>query len=439
MTVSKTLQFALFTTNANAVWRAKQQLQKESFPFPIMSISLNRNLFRLQVGDVVKFSHEKYGISNMIIRVLQIEEHDLASEKINLEAMQDIFSVANTITEYSKPINNLGQAQKYLTEPFDYQTVVENPYVLSDSIQVIPMASKKNDLDSGFSVYMSLDGGSYDFIESSKNIQPFGTLNAAYGLTYAFDREDGIFVDFVNGANLIESASLSDILSGKNNMALLGDELISFQNITPISGSIYKLENVIRGRFGTQMAEHSIGSEFYYAQSNIQLTSDSNILVGTNRKFKLVPFNIKKSGSIVDATPIDLSIEGESSKPYEPINFNANDTSLSPAYISGDNIPLTWSPRFRGSGCGTSVPGVPIAVGADHEGLFKIEVWVSSIKVREVIDINAITWDYTDSMNISDNGSQADEILFKLYNYRISDGITYISKAVEVYCRKEAT
>ena len=54
---SKTIQLSLFTTNENAVWAAKQQLMKESYPSSLISIPVNRNLFRLQVGDCFKFLH----------------------------------------------------------------------------------------------------------------------------------------------------------------------------------------------------------------------------------------------------------------------------------------------------------------------------------------------------------------------------------------------
>ncbi len=63
---SKTIQLSLFTTNENAVWAAKQQLMKESYPFALLNLSVNRNLFRLQVGDCFKFSYTPYGISNMV-------------------------------------------------------------------------------------------------------------------------------------------------------------------------------------------------------------------------------------------------------------------------------------------------------------------------------------------------------------------------------------
>ena len=437
MTVSKTIKLGLFTTNENAVWAAKNQLQKESFPFAFISIQVNRDMFRLQVGNTFKFSYSKYSIVDMVCRILQIEEENLESENITIHAMEDVFGITNVSLEYTTPTDNAGQAADYSVAPFVDQVVLENPYALSIETQVIPVASRLTQMITGFHFYMSTDGGSsYNLIDSLNNIQPYGTLAADYGLTYAIDDETGFTIDFVSDVASIENITWSDTLSGTNNMALLGDEIISFQNITPVSDTIYLLENIIRGRFGTVKVEHSIGEDFWFIQKNIGLISDANIVTGAARKFKLVPFNVQKSGAIADATPIDLTIEGEQKKPYEPGNFNADGESFNPLYTSGTDITLTWSPRFRGKGAGVGVPGIAY-VDAGREGLFKIEVYVSTVLVRTTTAIDAVTWDYTNAMNVADNGTPAQTITFLLYNYIEDDGIIYESDSVQVICDKE--
>jgi len=439
MTVSKTIQFGMFTTNENAVWAARNQLQKESFPFATVSIVVNRNNFRLQVGDVFRYKYAPYSSEELILRVMQIEESDLEdSENITIRATQDVFSVTTAITEYSEPGDNAGAAADYSVDPFTDQTVIENPYILSADTRIIPLASRLSQMIIGFQVYMSIDGGSsYSFLENSNNIVPYGTLAANYGLTYSIDDKTGLTVEFANDdVDNIESITWADTLSGAANVALLGDEIISFQNITPVSGSTYLLENVIRGRFGTVMVEHTVGEDFWFIQNSIGLISDTNITTGAVRKFKLVPYNESRTGDIAEATPIDITIEGEQKKPYEPGNFNANGESFNPLYTGGTDITLTWSPRVRGSGAGVGVPGIAY-VDAGREGLFKIEVYVSSVLVRTTTAIDAVTWDYTDAMNVADNGAAAQTIVFKLYNYIETGGITYESDVVQVTCNKE--
>ena len=440
--VSETLQFGLFVDNDNAVWAANNKLQKSSYPLLPFSFTANRNLFKFQAGDVFRGNYAPYGIVDKVIRVLSIEQEDMNSENIIVTGKQDFFSISRYASDLGTPVDNSGEPPNYDCEPFEDQAIFENPWILSNSVQLIPVASRLTNLITGFSIYMSLDGGdSYSILTSSTNIQTFGELSQDYGLTYAIDRDTGIYVDFKNDMDSIENETWSNVLSGSKNMAILGGtEIISFQNITPITETIYLLENVIRGRWGTVRKEHLIGDSFWFIQKNIELLNDSQILTGATRKFKFVPYNSQKQGSLVDAVPIDITIEGESQKPYEPNNFRANGESFNPLYVSGTDITLTWTPRVRGKGAGSMISGVPVITNTDHEGLFRIEVWVSAVKVRDTIDtapIDDITWDYTDAMNVIDNTTPADIITFVLFNYIVYDGITYESDGVAFICNKE--
>lgn len=433
--VSKTIQLASFTTNENAVWAAKRQLQKESYPFGFINISVNRNLFRLQVGDCFKFSYSKYGISNIICRVLQIEEENLESENIIIYAMEDVFGISNAITEYSDPTSHAKEATSYGLIPFTYQKVIEALYIFSSDIKIIPLACRIEDMDLGFDVYLSIDGGSsYISIGRISDLKPYGTLVDTYPIdTYTIDEDIGFTIDFIKDVSLIETITWASVFTAQVNNAILGNEIISFKTITPVAGTQYKLEDVIRGRFGTQKVAHVADEEFWFLGENINSVAHSEILAGVSRKFKLVPYNIRQTGDISDVTAIDLTIEGEAKKPYIPVNFLANGSSKVARYSA--DIVLTWSPRYRGKGAGIGTPGTVLA-DTDREGCFEIEVWVSGSKVRTTTAIDAATWTYTEMMNNTDNGALASEVLFKLLNYRTEDGVLYKSDQVEVTCKK---
>jgi len=434
--VSKTIQMALFTTNDNAVWAGGNNLRKESYPFAAVSFPANRNAFRLEVGDCFKFSYAQYGISNMICRVLQIAEEGPESETITIQAMEDFFSIANVITEYTTPTGHAITAPDYTVAPFTHQKIIEAPFALSSTIQLLPAACRESALDLGFEVYMSVDGGaSYLFITRSQNLQPFGTLVGAYPAdTYTLDDEIGFTIDFEQGAELIETASWSEVFAGIRNVALLGDEIISFQSITPVTGTQYKLEGIIRGRYDTQKQDHAEGAEFYAITSaSMTLISNSEIVTGAARKFKFVPYNIKTSGLIAEAAALDLTIAGRALTPYMPGNLCANGSNTAARYDT--DIVLTWSPRYRGKGAGIGLPGTVLA-DADREGLFKVEVYVTAALVRTTDTVGAATWTYTEVMNIADNGSPAASVTFKVSNYRTSGGNTYESDQAEVICKK---
>lgn len=436
-TASKTIQLSLFTTNENAVWAAKQQLMKESYPFALLRIPVNRNMFRLQVGDCFKFSYAPYSISNMICRILVIEEESLNSETIIIHAVEDFYSIVNSITEYVSPEQIPKKTDPYKLFSLENQTVVEAPYLITSDIKVIPIAERNSNVDLGIHTHLSFDAGnSYNMIGAAANLRPYGTLVGSYTSdTYTIDDKVGFTIDFSNDdVDFIETITFANVLAAVNNNAILGDELITFQTITPVSGAQYKIEGIIRGRLDTEKVDHSNGEDFYWIGSlNITSLQHTEIVARADRKFKLVPYNIKTTGDLSDATVIDLTIEGRAKKPYVPRNFIANGSSFASRYA--DDIVLTWSPRYRGAGAGIGIPGETLA-DTNREGYFEIEVWVADVLVRTMTGINNVTWTYDEEMNLSDNDTLPDEIVFELSNYRTEDGITYTSDQIQVICKK---
>jgi len=441
-TVSKTIHLGMFSTNENAVWGANNQLRKESYPFGALKISVNRRAFRHEVGDCFKWNYSPYSVSQMICRVLGKSEEAIESEKIIITAMEDVFSAGSMVETYAEPVDHSIPRPDYTVSPFVHQAIIETPYVMvGEKIALLPMACRESDLDLGFEVWMSIDGGaSYFYVDTIANIRPYGTLAVAYSnQTYTIDEQIGITVDFHNNdVSQVEAATWSEVLSGQKNTVIIFQaggvyEIISFKDITPIAGLQYKLENVIRGRYGTEKLNHSVGEDFYIINMNASIVENEEILPGVSRKFKFIPYNSKQIGDISDCIALTLAITGVAFTPYKPKNFCANGSSFASRYDT--NIILTWSPRYRGKGSGVGIFGVNLP-DSDREGLFSVEVWVEGIKVRTTNVIDAATWTYTEAMNLEDNGSLADKVLFKLSNYLTEAGIVYESDQAEVTCLK---
>ena len=445
---SKTIKLSLFTTNDNAVWGGTQQLRKESYPFVVIDMPVNRNVFRLQVGDCFKFSYALYGISNMICRVLQIEEESLDSETIIVHAVEDFYSVANSITVYGRPMPNPPVTPTYALIPFYNQAVFEAPYLLESDIAVIPIASRSTSYDLGMHVHLSIDdGNSYSLIGIAANIRPHGVLCNPYpASTYTIDDTIGCIISFsTDDVDLIDTITFAETVSGLNNNALLGNELITFQTITPLAGSQYQLEGIIRNRLDTEKIDHNYSDDFYWiGPFNITTLNHQEIVTEADRKFKLVPYNMKKTGDLSEAAVIDLTVVGRTRKPYMPVNFIGNGSGSYGRYAAGSgDIVLEWSPRYRGKGAGIGIPGKVLA-DTDREGLFEIEVWIHNIfdeyiLVRTITGLDAITWTYTEAMQITDYnwfGELSKRAKFKLLNYRIESGFTYKSNQTEIECLK---
>ena len=128
--VTKSIKLASFTRNENAVWASRHMLQKVNYPYAEVKCVVNRNLFRLDVGDCFYFSYTPYSIEDMIYRVIRVEEKDISSEEIVITAIEDVYGITNVRVDYTIPEDNTQSSTDYTIVLFDYEQVVESPYVL---------------------------------------------------------------------------------------------------------------------------------------------------------------------------------------------------------------------------------------------------------------------------------------------------------------------
>jgi len=431
----------MFTNKRNAAWIGSQILARDGFGLAAISFPVNRNAFRLEAGDLFKFSYSPYNISNMVCRIIKIREEDLETENIIIDAAEDINYISSSVTLL--PSSGKAVTPDYTLTPLTHATVVETPYIISGGgpLAVIPLAAREKGLELGYLLYMSVDdGASYNQIAIIPTYNPFGTLASNYpASTYTIDDDLGFQIDFTNDdVNIIQTITRTQLCGGTN-LALLGNEIISFQTITPVSNSRYVLTGIYRGRFDTEKIDHLAGEDFFFiGLNNFRSTKDTEIISGTSRKFKLVPYSSKYSDEIANASEIPLTINGRGKTPYKSANLEAGKklAEENPTYT--DDIVLNWDPRLRGDGAGIGsevfdINYAPVADSASgYEGYFRIKIYVGGNLVRTTDSIADFTWTYTSAMNIADNGSLPNEVVLMVSNYRNESGYEYESDPAEI-------
>jgi len=336
-------------------------------------------------------------------------------------------------------------SRNLIVSNLSYVDILEAPYVLSGAPhKIIPLAAKVSGEERGYDLYLSLDGSTYNRLDKFDYFQPHGILFENYtSNTFTIDDDVGFIVRFTYGADLIESITRSEMLAGYN-MALLGSEIISFQHFIPITENIAKILGVYRARFDTTKVFHSRGEHFWFLDKDcFSVLNEESILRGAVRYFKFVPYTQMASASITSAKVIKKTFTGRSMTPYQVLNLKANGGGVHPTY--SQDIILTWSPRVRKQGA-----GLGIAYSTDDalevidyppswEGYFKVQVYVNGSDVRTVTGIDALTWTYSEDMNISDNGTLAEEITFYLSNYIEDSGYVYESASASITVRRTSS
>jgi hypothetical protein len=446
--VTKTIQLANFTDDESAVTMGKEVLRKESYPGATISLLVNRNTFRLEVGDCFKFSYVKYGITNMIFRVVQLQEEGPESEKIKVIAEQDTHSVNSAITDYTTPLIYPKRREPNSIDEFDHVKILELPYEFikergsNPYLGISALACRKNRSDLGFYLNFGFTEEDMNSMYKYQKLNPYGELVESYSSDTKTIDENGFVVDMLEDPSLVQTADWSNVLSGNGtcNMAVLGDEIISFKDVAIVSGESfhnnrYQLSNVIRGRFGTEKAYHSSGESLYIVPDKSYLNKYNNPIFTPELScfFKFVPYNIKKVGTVDDATAVPYTFTGDSLNPYKPVNLSANGSSFAARY-SGEII-LKWSPRYRGMGAGIGIPGEVLS-SSFKEGLFCMRVYSGETLLRSVWNIATNTWTYTSEMIKDDNGAFRPDFTFKLTNYISLHYALHESAQVELVCKK---
>jgi len=438
---TRSIRNMMFTTTPNAQWSADRNLKYVAYPLGMLSGVINRNNFRLQVGDNFRWNCARLGIKEMVFRVTNITEENLLKETIQVEAIEDVeyMSGAASYANVNIPVGNSPTGTRGSLSTITDFIIVEAPYTISENeIQIIPLVSRVTGQEEGFVLYMSLDGSTYNRVGVMNTWAIRGTLVNTYpSNTYEIDDTVGFQVSIPDYVSRLSSISRI-LLFGPTNLSLLGSnsegEVITWQTITPVSGDIYEITGVYRNRYGSPRLTHYPGTEFWFINQHYTAFSNDEFTYGNELYFKAVPYYGSTLFSIAESNATSITLSGVARRPYDPINFCCNDECVNPTYTQ--HCALTWSPRVRGDGLGLDNPDYAIE-NPSHEGYFEIKVYVNDVLVRTASAIDDDTWTYFSSWNGDDNGGLADEIVFKLRNYLTYNGIEYTSDWVTLTVNKE--
>lgn len=315
----------------------------------------------------------------------------------------------------------------YEYKPEPSARIMEAPYVLTGGeIKVMPVVARPNSLNTGFRLYFSLSGASYTQIHSDTNFCPFGTVYEEYPKTFQIDDQRGLYVHFeTDDVMTIEDTTREEMLSTKN-LALVGDEIVTFQGIQPVTGNIYQLTGVYRGRFDTTMQVHPRGTSFYFLGAGFPvLVGHPELVQGVERLFKVCQYNPRYVADPAFASPISLTPAGRGRAPYQPGNFQANGERIHPEYTIG--VDLAWAGRVRGQGAGTQDPSKTDST-AGREGNFRLDVYTGGALALTVDPILDLAYTLSQA-ELEDAGIHGQDLTIHLTNYVIENGVQYDSPA----------
>lgn len=343
----KTIDLTAFNDPTIASQRLWELLKRYSYPTAV--VKFKTGLWGARApgpGELCGIIHSEYGLEGSAFRILdkRISEED--QNYIDWICEEDI---NNTFTlGYQDGGDPDWTPPDYTASPCIYQNTFEMR--LDESYTFVCLAAREG-TESSFVINYSVDGGSYTELQTCTEWSMYGTLDELYDdETDEVDDNVGILFTPYNEAYAPTYEDISRTeLYNIDRVVIIGNEMMTFQTMTPEGESSYRLLGVIRGAFNTPIQQHGASAPIWITELDYGDNGNMITTVPSDFYLKYLPQSISGGIPIGDAGSIHVVGTGKGNKPFPPHRIKAVRT--------GDNVVFTWLPVTRISdGAGTQIP-----------------------------------------------------------------------------------
>lgn len=353
-TVGTTIQYPGFTNGTIATQVAARDLKALSIPLASATIYANRKAAGLNIGDVFVLSWPRYGVTQMVMRVTNVELGSLDSNLVKIQAIEDVFALSAAI--YAPPPPSGWVNPNNPPAPCPHHAVIEAPYwelvqrmgetdasqipttagfVVATGVRPSGDASNAklftNPTNTGYE-----EAGTVDFC-------PTAVLTAAVTPNQTtFPIGDGVDLDVVRVGSY----------------AMIGTEFVSITSVSDTS------LGVGRGVLDTVARAHAIGARLMFIDDFCE-TDQVEYAQGETARIKLLPTTGQGTLAEGSAPAQTLTIQARAPRPYPPGLFRINSQAY-PDTVRGDqNITVGWAHRDRLQQTATLVPETAASIGPE--------------------------------------------------------------------------
>ncbi len=273
----------------------------------------------------------------------------------------------------------------------------------------------------GSAIYRSDDGGesggnTFNLLAGLAGAATFGAIitNLASGSFETWDNVNEVEVVLTSGS--LASVSELAVYNGAN-AALIGDELVQFQNAELIDERKYKLSKLLRGRQGTEwaIASHAAGDRFVLLSPALYTIAIANNLIGRELFYKAVSVG----NTLSNTDEVTFTYTGRNLKPFAPAHVQG-------VRDGSGNLTISWIRRSRIGGEWRD--GVDVALGEESEK-YEVDI-MSGSTVKRTIAVTSPSASYSAAEQTTDFGSAQSSVSVRVYQLSAVVGRGYNSDII---------
>lgn len=255
------------------------------------------------------------------------------------------------------------------------------------------------------SLYRSLDGGvNFDSFEDIEQGAIIGVTGGVLGVgsPHYWDNKNQVTVTLLNPADALSSLNALQVLNG-GNAAVIGSEIVQFQNAELIGPLQYRLSGLLRGRKGTedQIGIHAAGERFILLTGGGIFSPDvAAAELGVSRQYRAAA-----AGTVLGDAPVfSFTHSGRWAKPYPAAHVKGSRNG------TGD-LALSWIRRTRFEAPWLDGQDAPLGEASEA---YEIDVMNGAAVVRTITAATPVAT-YTQAEQVADFGSAQASITVRIY------------------------
>ncbi len=418
---AETLDLLGFSRADPAIRRGYVALKTFSYPLLTGKVRVNsRRARKLRPGSVIVVDWSPDGLVGIVLRVSRIGYGDPMSNQVELDCIEDIFSLTNASYVLPPPTN--WQDPVGPPQPLAAQYAFEAPYHLvgEPARYVITVGSRASGIDTAYETWHDPAGGSsYRLTGNVSEFTPTGVLFSEYPSTTPAIDPTGFVVTSARDFGSLENPTQGGFEAG-DALALIrstaGEEIIAWKTVANNGNGSYTVRDVMRGVLDTLPLDHPAGARIWMITEGMGLLSEEPYAADGAVTAKLLPRNVRGVLPIADAPQLSVAVSSRARKPYPAANPKVN--GVSDDHVIHGDAEITWSIRHRveQTEAGVVVPQDAPSFTDQPEGGYEVRVYIDGT-ARRTVQITEPPFDrftYTVADRIADDADVSKNVRFGL-------------------------